>query len=409
MARQINRLSARGVATKKRAGYHPDGAGLYLQIGATGTKSWVLRYQLAGRAREMGLGRADLVSLEEARTLRDAQRKLLADGVDPIEARNARRARAVLDLAQAKTFEECARTYIEAHRADWKSAKHAAQWEMTLTTYCAAIAPLPVQGIETGHVHEVLKPIWGAKRETAVRLRGRIEKVLDWASALGYRVGPNPARWRGNLDHLLTRDKRRKRVKHHAALPFSEVGDFLKDLREQKGTAPRALEFTILNAARTGEVIGMQWPEVDLEAGVWIIPAERMKGAREHRVPLAPASVHLLRDLPQEGGYVFPGRKPGTALSNMAMLQLLERMGRGDLTVHGFRSTFRDWAAEQTSFPREVCEMALAHAIEDETEAAYRRGDLFEKRRRLMEAWAAFATKPSAVSGGNVAPIRATA
>jgi integrase len=242
--------------------------------------------------------------------------------------------------------------------------------------------------IAAGHINDILQPIWTEKRETAIRLRGRIEKVLDRATALGYRTGPNPARWRGNLDHILPKDKRRSRIKHHAALPFDEIGAFLSKLHAQEGIAARALEFLILTAARTGEAIGMEWSEVDLDNSVWTIPADRMKSKREHRVPLSPRAAALMRDLPKMGDYVFPGRAGNKPLSNMAMLQLLERMDRDDLTVHGFRSTFRDWAAERTNFPREVCEMALAHAVEDVTEAAYRRGDLFEKRRRLMEEWA---------------------
>lgn len=408
MARQIDRLSARGVATKKKAGYHPDGAGLYLQVSESGTKSWVFRFMLAGRAREMGLGHGDLVSLEEARIARDKHRKLLAEGIDPIEARTAQRAQDALELAQAKTFEECARTYMAAHRSDWKNPKHASQWENTLSTYAyPKIGALPVQAIDTGQVNEVLQPIWNVKRETASRLRGRLEKVLDWATALGYRSGPNPARWRGHLDNVLAKDQRRRRIQHHAAMPFDQLGAFIEELHKQKGIAARALEFTILAAARTGEVIGMKWAEVDLAAESWTVPAARMKGKREHRVPLSPAAVELLRTLPRKGDYVFPGRREGQPLSNMAMLQLLGRMGHGELTVHGFRSTFRDWASERTSFSREVCEMALAHAIADETEAAYRRGDLFEKRRRLMAEWATHCEAPE--KGGQVIPLRQTA
>ncbi len=408
MARQINRMSARGVATKKKAGYHPDGAGLYLQVSESGTKSWVFRFMLTGRAREMGLGHADLVSLEEARIARDRHRKLLAEGIDPIEARKAQRARDALDLAQAKTFEECARTYMAAHRSGWKNPKHASQWENTLSTYAySKIGALPVQAIDTGQVNEVLQPIWNEKRETASRLRGRIEKILDWATALGYRSGPNPARWRGHLDNVLAKDQRRRRIQHHPAMPIDKIGTFMRALRQQEGTAARSLEFLILTTARTGEVIGMQWPEADLDAAVWTVPPERMKGHREHRVPLAPAAVELLRSLPEGKDYVFPGRVPTRPLSNMAMLKLLERMGYADLTVHGFRSTFRDWAAERTNFAREVAEMALAHAIADETEAAYRRGDLFDKRRRLMDAWSSYLEMPEAAT--KVMPIRRTA
>jgi integrase len=363
---------------------------------------------LNGKAREMGLGSFRLVSLDKARAERDRQHELLAEGKDPIETHKAAKARTALEQAQAKTFEECARTYIETHRAGWKNAKHIEQWENTLSTYAyPKIGALPVQAIDTGHVREALQAIWNGKRETAVRLRGRIEKILDWATALGYRAGLNPARWRGHLDKVLAKDQRRRRIQHHPAMPVEKTGAFVKALRQQEGTAARALEFLILTAARTGEVIGMQWPEVDLDGAVWTVPVERMKGHREHRVPLSPAALKLLRSLSKGEGYVFLGRTTTRPLSNMAMLKLLERMGHADLTVHGFRSTFRDWAAERTSFAREVCEMALAHAISDETEAAYRRGDLFDKRRRLMEAWGAFVSTPA--TGERVLSIKRAA
>jgi integrase len=345
---------------------------------------------LKGRAREMGLGAAHTFTLADARQRAQEQRKHLADGVDPIAHREAERARKALEQSKTKTFGECANDYIAEHRHEWKNAKHIEQWVSTINTYCAAILNLPVQGVDTGRVLGVLKPIWNEKRETAVRLRGRIEQILDAARVAGYRDGENPAKWRGNLKHLLAKDKRRKRIKHHAALPFDQAGALMLELREQQGVAPRALEFTVLTAARTGETIGLKWPELDLEGAVWTVPAERMKAGHEHRVPLSLAAVELLRNLPKAGDYVFPSRGRNKPLSNMAMLQLLERMDRGDLTVHGFRSTFRDWAAERTSFPNHVVEMALAHAVADDTEASYRRGDLFEKRRKLMEAWANF-------------------
>lgn len=408
MARAVDRLSARRVQTEKRSGYHADGRGLYLQVSGAGTKSWVLRYMLAGKGREMGLGSAEIVSLEQARKKRDEQRNLLLERIDPIEARKLERAQNALALAQAKTFEDCAKAYIEAHRADWKNVKHASQWENTLKTYAyPTLGALPVQSVDTGHIQEALKAIWSSKRETATRLRGRMEKILDWAAALGYRAGPNPARWRGHLDHVLAKDKRRKRIKHHAAMPFQQIGSFVPKLREQDGIAARALELTILTAARTGEVIGATWAELDLEGAIWTVPAERMKGGRPHRVPLSPSAVKLLRTLPSTDGYVFPGRQARKPLSNMAMLQLLERMGHGELTVHGFRSTFRDWASERTSYPRKVCEMALAHAIADETEAAYRRGDLFEKRRKLMLEWSRHCDRSDGT--GNVIPMKGTA
>lgn len=400
MAREINRLSARAVQAKRVPGYYPDGGGLYLQVSTSGTKSWVFRYMLNRKPREMGLGSLLTYSLEEARARRTEQHKLLDEGKDPIEARDAAKARAALDLARSKTFKECAEAYIEAHRTGWKNSKHASQWENTLATYVyPKLGALPVQAIDTGHMRGILEPIWNVKRETASRVRGRVEKILDRAIALSYREGPNPARWRGHLDKILAKDQRRRRVKHHTAMPFDSMAAFLRDLRKQVGTAAQALDFLIHTAARTGEVIGMTWSEVDLEAGVWAVPAVRMKGHHEHRVPLPGAAVRLLRSRrPADckgDEFVFPGQRASKPLSNMAMLVLLDRMGKAEMTVHGFRSTFRDWAAERTSFPREVAEAALAHAIDSDVEAAYRRGDLFEKRRRLMDAWEKFLSAPS--------------
>jgi integrase len=360
------------------------------------------------KSAEMGLGMLETVPLVDARRRAADARALVLDGVNPIEARKEAK------LAQAhasgvKLFSDVAAAFIKANRDEWENAKHAQQWENTLATYAyPKIGALPVHMIAAGHINDVLAPIWTEKRETATRLRGRIEKILDRATALGYRTGPNPARWRGNLDHILPRDKRRSRITHHAALPFNDMGAFLTTLRAEKGIAARALEFTILTAARTGEVIGARREEFDLDAAVWTIPAGRMKSKREHRVPLSPRAVALISALPKVGDYVFSGRAGDKPLSNMAMLQLLERMKRDDLTVHGFRSTFRDWAAERTNYPREVCEMALAHAVEDMTEAAYRRGDLFDKRRRLMEEWTKHCEAPKR-SGESVTSINRAA
>lgn len=392
MVRRMQRLSVKSVAAKKRPGYYADGGGLYLQIGETGTKSWIFRYMLNGKAREMGLGSLRSVSLADARTRAAEQRALLHDRIDPIEARDAARARLALDSARSVTFSECAAAYIKAHRAGWKNTKHAGQWENTLETYCGPIlGKLPVQTVDTGGVLRVLEPIWSEKPETATRLRARMERVLDWATVRGFRTGDNPARWRGHLDKLLPKLKKRLRVKHHPALPYDDMGKFTAALRSLEGVAPQALEFLILTVGRTGEVIGARRDEFDLAKGMWTVPAGRMKGEREHRVPLSTRAVAIVRDLlkTQDGEYVFMGQRAGKPLSNMALLQVLqERLGRDDLTVHGFRSTFRDWAAERTNFARDVCEMALAHVVSDETEAAYRRGDLLEKRRQLMAKWA---------------------
>jgi integrase len=393
MARGIGKLVAVTLPKLTKPGMYGDGGGLYLQVTASGAKSWIFRFMLHGRAREMGVGSLRTFSLAEARERARECRKLLADGSDPIEGRKVKRAEARLAAANTMGFRECAERYIEANKAGWKNAKHAAQWPSTLKTYVyPVLGALPVQGIDVGLVKRVLEPIWLTKPETGSRVRGRIEAVLDWATVSGYRKGDNPARWRGHLDKALRARAKIQRVEHHPALPYCEMGTFMSDLRGQEGIAARALEFLILTAARTGEVIGARWDEFDLGEKLWAIPGERMKAGREHRAPLslrALAILDELRALRAYGGeWVFPGGRPGRPLSNMAMLKVLRRMGRGGLTAHGFRSSFRDWAAERTNFPREVAEMALAHAVGDKVEAAYRRGDLFQKRQALMEAWA---------------------
>jgi integrase len=358
----------------------------------------------------MGLGSAELVSLADAREKALAARKLLLNGVDPIEEKKAARASAALEAAKGMTFESCAEAYIEAHKAEWRNAKHANQWGSTLKAYVYPIfGDLPVSRIDVGLVMKALEPIWTAKTETANRLRGRIEAVLDWATVRGYRQGDNPARWRGHLDSLLPRRAKVQKVEHHAALPYAEVGAFMEALRQQEGLSALALEFLILTATRTSETIGATWSEFDLDAATWTIPAKRIKAGKEHRVPLSPAALAIVKRMCElrSGEFVFPGGKRGRPLSNMALLKLLERMGRDDLTAHGFRSTFRDWAAERTNFPREVAEMALAHAVGDKVEAAYRRGDLFQKRRHLMEAWAKHCANVR--PAGNVHPMQKTA
>jgi integrase len=377
-----------------KPGMHADGGGLYLQVTASGAKSWIFRFMLHGKAREMGLGPLHTISLAEARERAKECRKLRLDGIDPVEARKAKRAEERLAAATVMTFADCAERYIAAHRASWRNPKHAAQWPSTLQTYAYPVfGSLPVQAIDTALVTKTIEPIWHDKPETASRVRGRIEAVLDWAKVRGYRNGENPARWRGHLDKLLPARAKVRKVEHHAALPYGEMGDFVGALREQEGIGARALEFMILTAMRTGEVIGARWDEFDLADKVWTVPADRMKTGKEHRVPLSPAAVAIIDQMQaarvNDHQFVFPGGKLGKPLSNMAMLKLLKRMGHGgQLTVHGFRSSLRDWAAERTSYPREVAEMALAHTIGDKVEAAYRRGDLFTKRRRLMEEWA---------------------
>lgn len=405
VARKTDQLSAKGIASKKRPGYYADGGGLYLQVSRSGSKSWIFRYMLNSKEREMGLGSLLDVSLADARQKRDDYRKLARAGVDPIDARKRGEQDQALALARGTTFKECAESFIRANRARWTNDKHASQWETTLAAYVYPVfGALPVQAIDTALVVKALMPIWTTKAETATRVRARIEAVLSSATALDYRAGENPARWRGHLDKLLPKLEKRRRVKHHPALSFEDLGGFIQELRLEEGLPARALEILILNVTRAGETAGARWPEFDLDAAIWTIPAARMKSHRAHRIPLTARSVRLLRELREwalSDEFVFPG-KSGQPLSTAALLALLKRMGR-DLTVHGFRSTFRDWASERTSYSRDVCEMALAHVVGDQTEAAYRRGDLFEKRRRLMAEWAKFC---ETTKRGDVVPLR---
>ena len=399
-------LSARTVQTVRKPGMYLDGHGLYLRIGPGGSKSWIYRFALGGKTRDMGLGPYPDISLAEARDRAAAQRKLRLDGQDPIADRQASRQRAKLGAAKTLSFKECAERYIASHEAGWKSPKHAAQWPATLDAYVHPVfGNLPVQEVDVGLVMKVIEPIWTKKPETASRVRGRIESVLDWATARGYRQGENPARWKGHLENLLPARSKVRRVEHHAALPYPEIAELMAELRKREGIAARALEFAILTAARTGEVIGAKWDEIDLDAKVWVVPGARMKAGKEHRVPLSDAALTILERMAatRRGDFVFPGGKAGRPLSNMAFLMTLRRMGHAGLTAHGFRSTFSDWSAEQTNFPSEVREMALAHTVGDKVEAAYRRGDLFEKRRALAEAWTQFCTGHAE---GNILPLR---
>lgn len=392
MPRQINRLNARKVETLKKIGRHADGGGLYLSIANDGGRKWVFLYRRNGRLREMGLGSARAVPLGIAREKAAAARLLLSDRIDPLSKRQ--------DEALSSTFNECLEQFLASNEAGWRNEKHASQWRNTLKAYAEpVIGRLSVKEIDTHHVMKILDPIWATKTETASRVRGRIENVLDWASARGYRKGENPARWRGHLDKLLPRRSKVQKVQHHSALPYDEMAAFILELRKREGMAARAMEFTILTAARTSEVIGARRSEFDLTAKVWIIPGDRMKTGREHRVPLSARAITLLKavgvdDDLDPSAVVFANPPDRVALSSNAMLALLTRMNRDDLTVHGFRSTFRDWAAETTSTPNEVVEMALAHTVKNKAEAAYRRGDLLTKRAVLMEEWASFCAKP---------------
>jgi integrase len=414
MARLVNRLSPLLVSKLKEPGYYADGENLYLQISPSLSKSWIFRFRFDGRQREMGLGAISALTLAQAREAAAACRTGLAAKVrvDPIQARQE--ARRAADALRAKrsaipTFDEAAKAYIDAHRHEWKNAKHGLQWESTLAAYASpVIGTLPVSAIETSHVLKVLGDIWQEKTETATRLRGRIEKVLDWARVAGHREGENPARWRGHLEHSLAAPTKAKKVTHHPALPWRELGDFMVDLRDQKGAAAKALEFAILTAARSGEVRMATWGEVDLQSKTWTIPASRMKAGVEHRVPLADAVVEILRQMPRIEGcdWIFPGMK-SKPLSDMSLTAVLRRMKRDDVTVHGFRSTFRDWASESSasSFGRESAEHSLAHSLPDKVEAAYRRGDLFERRIGLMQAWSDYCATTSAAAA-TVTPIR---
>ena len=380
----------------QKPGYHCDGGGLYLRVTDGGSKSWLFRFNFAKRAREMGLGSFPAMSLAAARATAQKCRESLAADVDPIEARSAKRAAARMAEAQLITFKMCAEAYIAAHEAAWSNDKHRAQWRATLSLYAyPVIGATRVKEIDTTLVMRILEPIWSRKPETASRVRGRIEAILNWAKVRGYRSGENPAQWRGHLDHLLPAKSKVRRVRHHSALPYQEIGSFMALLRQQESVSARALEFLVLTATRTGETLGARWSEIKLDDGVWIIPAERMKGRRAHRVPLISEAIAVLQTMAtvRSNEFVFPGAKPGRHLSQMALLMLLRRLGYAHVTVHGFRSSFRDWAAECSGHPREVAEMALAHALYDRVESAYFRSDLFLKRSQLMQEWAVFCRK----------------
>jgi integrase len=386
MARKINRLNARAVATLTEQGRHADGGNLYLSISPNGGRRWVFLYRWHGKPTEIGFGSARDVTLARARELATQARSKLAEGINPKDARRP---------SEGATFGECADRLIEAMRPSWRNDKHAAQWEMTLRDYAAPLRRLPVDKIITDDVLSVLKPLWNDKPETASRVRGRIERVLDAAKAQGLRIGENPARWRGHLDQLLPKRQLLTRG-HHAAMSYIDVQTFMADLQAREATAARALEFAILTSARSGEVLGARWDEFDIDRAVWIVPATRMKAGREHRVPLSERALMIVKAMHEirNGDFVFGGQKPNKPLSGMALEMLLRRMKIENATVHGFRSTFRDWAAECSHFANEVCEAALAHVIENKAEAAYRRGDLFDKRRKLMDAWADYCLTP---------------
>ncbi len=407
MARKPNRLKDKQVRSSNlKPGYHGDGGGLWLQVSPSGSKSWVFRYSRSGKTHDLGLGSFLNVSLAAARDKATNLRQALGRGEDPLALRHAAKAA----VNSRMTFEQCANAYIEANQAGWKNRAHIAQWKSTLKTYAfPVIGRLDVSHVDTGHVLRILEPIWLTKTETATRLRGRIELILAWATTRKLRSGDNPAAWRNHLQTILPKPTKVAKTSNHPALPYAELPGFIAKLRSQPGSAARALEFAILTATRTGEVIGAQWGEIDFDKAVWTIPAERMKAGKEHRIPLSARAVAVLREVEalRESDFVFPGWKAKTGLSNMAMLKLMHRMqeaeasaGRKGLidpasgktaTPHGFRSTFRDWAGETTTHPREVIEHAMAHQLSDKAEAAYARGTLFDKRRALMDDWAVYA------------------
>ncbi len=404
---RTGKLTTLDVRRLKAPGRYSDGSNLYLFIKPSGARVWTFRFTMLGqKPREMSLGSEADVTLAEARDrARDARREIDA-GRDPIEAREQARQEAA---GQGMTFREVANLYIAAHRDGWRNPVHRAQWTSTLDTYAhPVLGDLPVGRVAVGNVLRVLEPMWRVTPETASRLRGRIEAILDYATARSWRTGENPARWKGHLANLLPKRSKIAAVKHHAALPWAECPAFMRTLTGRKGTAALALRFTVLTAARTSEVTGATWGEVDLAAKVWTVPGTRMKAGLEHRVPLCPAALAVLTTMhtpdARAADPVFPGGKATGGLSNMAMTAVLRRMKRADLTVHGFRSSFRDWAAEMNPAPREVAEGALAHTLRDKVEAAYRRGDLLDRRAKLMEDWAAFLARPA--DAGAVVPIR---
>lgn len=392
-----------------RPGLHFVGgvAGLALQVSPTGGQSWVLRATIGNKRRDMGLGGYPDVTLAGAREAARIARDKIRNGIDPIGERESVRSALRADNLKSITFKDASITYIAAHEAEWRNAKHAQQYRNTLETYAFPIVgSINVRDVELPHVMKILEPIWKQKTETAKRLRGRIEHVLDWASVRGYREGLNPARWRGHLDKLLTAPTKVSKVEHHKALPWAEVGEFVAKLRNVEGMGARALEFAILTAARSGEVRGATWSEINLEDGIWTIPASRMKAQREHRVPLSKPAIALLKSLPRFVGANNCFAAPrGGQLSDMTLSAVIRRM-KVPAVPHGFRSTFRDWATETTNFPNHVAEMALAHSIGSKVEAAYRRGDLFMKRKLMMEDWANFCQMRSPA---NVVQMRAIA
>jgi integrase len=409
MPKKAKELSAIQVRKLTKPGLHAVGgvAGLLLQVTPSGARSWILRATVGNRRRDIGLGGFPDVDLAYARDRARETRELIRQGIDPVEHKKAMKAELIASQAKARTFAECARLYLAKKGHEFKNGKHAAQWRTTLETYAyPVIGRLPVDKVELAHIVQILEPIWTTKTETAARLRGRIESVLAYATVSGYRSGDNPARWRGNLDAVLAKPSKVKKVQHHRAIPWQEVGAFMVDLRQREGVAARALEFLILTATRSGEVRGATWEEFDLDSKTWTVPAERMKAGKTHTIPLCADAVRLLKALPRldDSPYIFPAPRGGQ-LSDMALSAVMRRMSV-DATPHGFRSTFRDWCAESTNYAHDVAEMALAHTIPDKVVAAYRRGDLLQKRTSLMRDWCRYL---NAIAKAGAIPIRGRA
>jgi len=393
---------------RAKEGRHHDGDGLYLRVKPSGAKSWLLRFEIDYREHWMGLGSASDFNLREARRRAREQRQLLADHINPIDRRREVRAARAAATAKLITFKEAMTRYFDQHEKGWRNGKHRQQFLSTLNTYARPILNMAASDIDTAAVLRCIEPHWITKCETMMRTRGRIERVLDWCKVRGYRSGDNPAAWKGHLVEVLPKRSQVQKVDHHPALPYAEIANFIAALHQHQGTAAKALEFCILTCARTGEVLGAQNSEIHPDQKVWIVPAGRTKGGREHRVALPQRAIDLLRELPMEAGndFIFIGSRPGTGLSSQALTQVLRRMGRSGISVHGFRSTFRDWCAEQTNFPRELAEMALAHRVGDKTELAYRRGDGLRKRHALAEAWARFCSESAPAATAVVTPMR---
>ncbi len=396
MVQRSRKITALEVGKLSKPGKHPIGDNLYLQISNQGTKSWLFRFRMNDKTTWMGLGSVKIVSLADARAKALQHLQTISEGINPLVAKQTAQQNQILQESKRMTFDECANLYIESHSKSWKNEKHQAQWRSTLETYASpAIGKLPIESITTGLVLRVLEPIWYSKSETASRVRGRVERILSWATVRGLRSGENPARWRGHLDEMLPKRTEVQKVTHFKALPYPHIYEFMKSLQAKQGVSIRALEFAILTCTRTNETLGAKWSEINLEEKYWMIPVERMKAKRAHKVPLCDRACEIIREMNEfsQSDFVFPGDRVGKPLSNMALLEIVRGMNF-DITVHGFRSTFQDWAAEKTTYSQEVIDMALAHIVKGKTERAYRRGDLFEKRQRLMSDWSRYCSEP---------------